>query len=239
MSERTFDDTDMGYFLPEDSQLLLTQIKNHIHFLARLAQPRIAGESREQAPEVGMAELMFCLDQLAEQLELVLEDVSWLSRPSVPQEATLETSQATLSEGEGEEEEIDDELADRPDEVVKPAAMPYATPNGATPRMVFGITLEQIDALNLLVNRIMAYGDAVSADDMADFAPGTLAVLGHTIFDRANELNEVVTAINVQLLESDGSSGSVKEPAATYAVCPPPTPVRTPIANRPYMSRLH
>ncbi len=81
------------------------------------------------------------------------------------------------------------------------------------------MTTEQIDELNLLADRIMAYGDAVSADDMADFAPGTLATLGHTIFDRANELDELVTAINEQTLAPRPGTGfSVEEPRPAYGV---------------------
>jgi len=81
------------------------------------------------------------------------------------------------------------------------------------------VTTEQIDELNLLADRIMAYGDAVSADDMADFAPGTLATLGHTIFDRANELDELVTAINEQTLAPRPGAGfSVEEPRPAYGI---------------------
>lgn len=201
MSEHAFDDMDMGYFLPEDSQLLLTQVRDHARFLARLARPRIADETREQAPEVHMGELMFCLDQLAEQLDMVLQEVAWPAQRKPTQEAT-----------EAAQDAVDVSEADDADPPAQAESGPF----------VFGVTMEQLDQLNLLVERITAYGDAVSADDMADFAPGTLSVLGHTIFDRANELDEIVTEINAQPLEPGARPRfSVKETPPAYCAQAP------------------
>jgi hypothetical protein len=209
MVEHAMEDEDMtGYFLPEDSQLLLKQLSSHIRFLARLAQPRIADETKEWAPVVGMAELMFCLDQLAEQLELVLKDVSWLEQPSRAQAAS-DTPQASA------------DTADAPE-------VAYAASAGGK-RLVFGVTLEQIDKLNRLISGIKAYGDAVFADGMADFAEGTLAMLGYTIFDQAIEVNDILNEINTQRLgQGAGGRSAVEEPRAAYGVQMPSEKERLP-----------
>jgi hypothetical protein len=208
MSEHTFDDKDMGYFLPEDSQLLLTQIKNHIHFLARLAQPRIADETQDWAPEVGMSELMFCLDQLAEQLELVLKDVSWLERsPSHP------TSRDPLAKTDEEHDETIGQDTGEGDDTSRRAYRAQADDL----RPVFGVTLDQYDRLRLLVASIKAFGDAVFADASADFAAGTLSMLGFTIFDRAVEVDDILGEIDAQTLEQ-GTRLRVEEPRAAYGV---------------------
>jgi hypothetical protein len=81
MSEHGLNDLDVpGYFLPEESQYRLARLGDHLRFLARLAQPRIADEARELPPEVRMGELAFCLELLAEQVGLVLDEVSWPAR---------------------------------------------------------------------------------------------------------------------------------------------------------------
>ncbi|MGY0634052.1 XAC0095 family protein [Luteimonas sp. A478] len=73
---------ELCYQLPEESQFRLVQLRDHIRFLAGLAQPRIADESLECAPEVRLIDLAFCLERLAEQLDLVLGEVRWRAQPS-------------------------------------------------------------------------------------------------------------------------------------------------------------
>ncbi len=198
MSEHTFDDKDMtGYFLPGDSQLLLKQLSSHVRFLARLAQPRLPDETQQGAPVMGVAEWMFCLDQLAEQLDVVLQALSWPARRVTEREAADAPQTAVGANAE----EADD-------------AIP-AIRGG----FVFGVTLDQIDMLNRLVERIKAYGDAVSADGMADFAEGTLTMLGHTIFDKAVEVDEVLVEIEAQQMpQGTRLRFAVEEPRAAYGV---------------------
>ncbi|WP_379654038.1 hypothetical protein [Pseudoxanthomonas sp. UC19_8] len=88
------------------------------------------------------------------------------------------------------------------------------------PRMLFGVTLDQIDALNTLVETIRAYADAVSAEGMADFAEGTLSRLGHSIFDRASEALAFLGEIQDQPLPDEPrvSPFSVREAPASYHV---------------------
>ncbi|MDL5364603.1 hypothetical protein QSH18_03190 [Xanthomonas sp. NCPPB 2654] len=73
-------DLDPGYYLPEEAQYRLQQLRDHMRFLARLAQPRTVDEGREAAPKVRAGELAICMELLAEQVDLVLREVSWPAR---------------------------------------------------------------------------------------------------------------------------------------------------------------
>ncbi|WP_295931929.1 hypothetical protein [uncultured Xanthomonas sp.] len=78
MAHDRLDDDDMpGYFLPEDSQFRLTKLRDHVRFLVRLAQPRTQAEERAAEPKVRMGELALCLELLAEQVDLVLDALSY------------------------------------------------------------------------------------------------------------------------------------------------------------------
>lgn len=70
-------DSDPGYYLPEEAQYRLQQLRDHMRFLARLAQPRTVDEEREAAPRVRAGELAVCMELLAEQVDMVLREVSW------------------------------------------------------------------------------------------------------------------------------------------------------------------
>jgi hypothetical protein len=78
---------DSGYFLPEESQFRLVRLGEFITFLARLAQPRSVAEEREAAPKVRAGELAVCMELLAEQLDMVLREVSWPAQPQSPSPA--------------------------------------------------------------------------------------------------------------------------------------------------------
>ncbi|WP_254459900.1 XAC0095 family protein [Xanthomonas sacchari] len=78
MSHDRLDDEDMpGYFLPEDSQFRLVKLRDHVRFLARLAQPRTQAEERAAEPKVRMGELALCLELLADQVDVVLDVLSY------------------------------------------------------------------------------------------------------------------------------------------------------------------
>ncbi len=57
-----------GYYLPEGAQYRLQQLRDHMRFLARVAQPRTQAEERARQPDICMDELAVCLELLAEQL---------------------------------------------------------------------------------------------------------------------------------------------------------------------------
>lgn len=211
MSEHAYDDKDMtGYYLPDDSQQLLAQIRHHIHFLARLATLRTPDKAREAAPAMDMAELKFCMDQLVGQLDLVIKAASKLERPQSQQSPA-----DTLEAYDDEDEAISDDF----DEDGNAPANVYAVQADDEP-LVLGVTLDQFDKLKLLVASIKAFGDAVYADATADFAKGTLSMLGYTIFDRAEEVDDILSEIDAQALLQGPARHAVKEAQATYGSQP-------------------
>lgn len=105
------------------------------------------------------------------------------------------------------------------------ASTPYALdPDAAAyglgdARLVFGVTMDQWDALDRLMQTLQAHGDVVSASNMADFARGTLPMVGHAIFDGAMEVREILDQVEMQELpQSTAPSTGVGEARAVYAV---------------------
>ncbi|CAD0347117.1 XAC0095 family protein [Xanthomonas hortorum] len=69
-----------GYYLPEGAQYRLQQLRDHMRFLARLAQPRTQAEEQLRQPAIHMDELACCLELLAEQVTQALAQVQWPAR---------------------------------------------------------------------------------------------------------------------------------------------------------------
>lgn len=193
MSRHESDDREgLGYLLPEDGQLRLARLSDHIRLLARLAQSRITHASLEHAPEVSLGELTFCLEALADQLDLVLDEVSW---------PALGTA-----------------TADAPERDITSAARPEATDTD-TGRFLFGVTLDQIDTLGRLIRTISAYGDVVSSSDMPDLAEHTLPMLGYAIFDDAAAVRDILAQVEQQRLgQAPHRRPGVGEERGVYAV---------------------
>ena len=91
------------------SQFRLKKLRQHMEFLSQLAEPRTADEERESAPEVSVGEVAICLELLAEQVSIVLDEVSWPAR--------LQAAKAT-PEAAAKEDEDDDDLEE---ELTKPS----------------------------------------------------------------------------------------------------------------------
>lgn len=210
----TFDSDDletMGYFLPEDSQLRLKKLREYVEFLSHIAQPRTADVDREWIPEINVGEVAVCLELLAEQVGLVLDDISW---PAYRSE-----SEAAL--GAGAEPEAAEEV-----------------PGNAGGRYIFGMTMEQVDTLNRLIDMISAHGDVVTASNDAELADHTLSVLGDAIFGNARTVREIIRQVESQRLKpARGSQTGVGEERATYHAGPARF---APVAGlRQYVSQLH
>ncbi|WP_211369603.1 XAC0095 family protein [Pseudoxanthomonas yeongjuensis] len=142
MSKPASNDLDtQGYFLPEDSQTRLKKLRDHMQFLSELAQPRTWKEEQEDTPEVPMGHLATCLELLAEQADLVLQEVSWPARREV--------------------------AADAPDRDVTAATSPESY-DTAVERFAFSITGEQVDLLDRLLGSISAHDDALAVRDLLD-----------------------------------------------------------------------
>ncbi|HCH0556643.1 TPA: hypothetical protein NKO30_006776 [Pseudomonas aeruginosa] len=206
MSERAFGEHgEMSYLLPEESQQRLRQLREHLEFLARLVQQRTANASPACPPEFLLSEwrysLRLVMGQLAQVLDAAKGPARYAPAHASPDDVTHEAEQASPPANAG-----------------TPQVKPYDF--NASPRMLFGVTLDQVDALNLLLDTIRAYADAVSAEDMADFAEGTLSRLGHSIFDRAGEALALLGEIQDQPLpdEPHVPPSSVREVPARYDV---------------------
>ena len=179
----TFDSDDretMGYFLPEDSQLRLQKLREYAEFLSHIAQPRTPDVQQEWIPEIHVGQVAICLELLAEQVGLVLNDLSF---------------PAYRSESDA-------------------AAMP----DDADGRYLFGMTLEQVDTLNQLIDMIVAHGDVVTASHDAELADHTLSLLGHAIFSDARAVREIIRQLESQQLNPRNSQPGVSEEQGVYHV---------------------
>jgi hypothetical protein len=200
MSTFNSDDLEtMGYFLPEDTQLRLKKLREYAEFLSHIAQPRTANEEQEGTPEIRVGEVAICLELLAEQVELVLGEISW---------------PAYRSESEAAAE------AD-----AEPAAA-EEMPGDAEERYRFGVTLDQIDTLNRLIDMMVAHGDVVTASHEAEFADHTLSVLGDALFNDARTVRAIIRQVESQRLgQARDSQTGVGEERATYHALPAHLPM--------------
>lgn len=199
----TFDSDDletMGYFLPEDSRFRLKKLREYVEFLSHVAQPRIWDEDLEGVPKIRVGEVAICLELLAEQLGLVLDDIS----------CPAERREREATAGGDAEPEATDEV---PNEVGKP--------------YLFGMTLEQVDRLNQLIDMISAHGDVVIASDDAEFARHTLPLLGDAICCDVGTMREIIDQVESQRLEPARGSQTtgVGEEWAIYRAGPSRLPV--------------
>jgi hypothetical protein len=223
MSKHDLDQMDTtGYFLPEDSQFRLKKLHGHMVFLSQLAQPRMHDEEREWAPEISTGELAVCLELLAEQAGRVLDEVSWPAERCTEHAASHEADDA-----EAHDDEVREEAHERK---VQPGEAPPAEPLAAeaagqdaakappgTERLLFGMTLEQADELDRLLNLIHAHGDVVHNSEEADMAIGTVSAMGQAIFDDAMAAQEIMEQVTAQRLPwAPKLSPRVREEPAAY-----------------------
>lgn len=195
----TFDSDDLGdpcYVLTEDGEFRLRKLRDHMRFLSRVAQPRTWGEEADGAPEIAMGELAVCLEFLAEQANRVVEAVS----PSRQRNAT---QTAHMPEPDEAADGVQD-AGDTGDE-----------------DFIYGVTLDQVDALNHLTALLSAHGDVVSATQTTAFVDHTVPVIGHAIFDGAQAVRDLVREVETQSLHRGKRSASgVREARATYGLAP-------------------
>lgn len=208
----TFDSEDletMGYFLPEDSQFRLKKLREYLEFLSHLAQPRIADEEREGVPEIRVGEVAICLEFLAEQIGQVLDELCWPAERGEKKDA---------SETDAETQAVGTEAAEP--EVAEPVM------NEVGNRHLFGVTLNQIDEINLLLDSLRAIGNVVTCSDHAELSDTTLSIMGDAITRDTQKLRDIIGDIyHEQRLESphDPQTG-VREEHASYLALPPRLP---------------
>ncbi len=198
-----------GYFLPEDSQLRLKQLCDYVGLLANLARPRQAGADHEWIAKVGPGEVANCLGLLSEQIAQVLREISW---PAVRGEhASAAGSDAEADAGV----DMADEAADTAEPVV-----------GAT-RYTSGVTLEQIDDMQLLLGSLRALANVVTCADHAEYAKATLSIMGDAIHRDVGKLREIVDAVDEaqRLTPRPAPRPGVAEEHAAYLAHPAHVPL--------------
>lgn len=242
MSKYTLDETDTtGYFLPEDSQFRLKKLHGHMVFLSQLAQPRTYGEVETgRGPEINGDELAVCLELLAEQAERVLDEATYpaervldddhpeardedeaLEVPAQAREALAacaeddeagEALTVRTQDDEGDEasgDTLGEDQAAEPDGV--------ATGEQAEAPYVFGMTMDQLDTLNRLHDRLHAFGDLVFGVERIDLAKGTLTMLGDAIFEVSETASDLMCQVNRQMLpDALRSRNRVREERGAY-----------------------
>ncbi|MGJ4801924.1 XAC0095 family protein [Luteimonas sp. SDU82] len=245
MSKYTLDETDTtGYFLPEDSHFRLAKLQDYLDFLRQLAQPRTHDEEeRNRGPQISGMELAVCMEILAEQVEQVLDEVTWPaerqvkgSQPDARDEGeAVEPAQTCKAVAGGgvedvglavaaqdgvDDEDEDDTLGDaamagQAREAAEAEGADPAEPAGA--HFVVAMTMDQLDALNRLHDRLHAHGDLVFGSERADLADGTLAVLGGVISEDARAASELMDKVAEQQLPAGRQKARhVREAHASY-----------------------
>ncbi|MDR6990657.1 hypothetical protein [Luteimonas sp. 3794] len=214
----------LGYFLTEDGQSRLRNLHQHIVFLSRLAEPRV--DEEEDGPEIDHPALAGCMDLLAEQVQLVLDTVSWPARLQVKGKPGGDQDEADDGDGDGDGDGDDDEAedVDASDDVEEAVA---TGPGGAN--YLVGMTLRQIDEANNLLDMLVAQGDLLhlSGTSGTEFTDNTIAMAGASIFDSAQALQALHRQVNSQYLtDRPAARPRVRETPPLYNVhvTAPPEP---------------
>jgi hypothetical protein len=218
MSTFNSDDRETtGYFLPEDSQLRLKKLREYVEFLSHLAQPRRPDEDQEHLPGIRPGEVAICLELLEEQIGQVLDELSWPAERG-------ETAAAREPDAE----------AEAYTEIAQPAvAKPVM--NEAGNRHLFGVTLDQIDEINLLLASLRALGNVVTCSDHAELSDATLSIMGDAIVRDTQKLRDIIRDVNARQLEPPpGKKTGVREGASYLAL-----PARSLSGGASYVVRQH
>jgi len=219
----TFDANDpgtTGYFLPEDGQLRLKQLREYVGFLTNLARPRRPDEDREWYSEIRPGEVAICMELLEEQIAQVLDELSWPAergeRAAAPK-ADAEAEAETEAEAEAEAEACTQAAAQN-------AAEPVMDEAGK--RCLFGVTLDQFDEIDRLLDSLRALGNVVTCSDHAELSDATLSIMGDVIVRDVMKLRDIIGDVNAQELKPPhGTKPGVREEWATYLALPAHVPM--------------
>jgi hypothetical protein len=198
MNETSNDVDVQGYALPQDGDQRLAKLGQCIRFLARLAQPASDDPLRTWTSRARRSELASGLQALAQQLDQAPRE-GWPASSTAAEEDDMA---AATEAGAGEDVQHEP--------------------------LMFGMTMDQLDAMDRLIQLIRAHGDVVSAHRMADLATGTLAMVGHAIFDEATEVRRILDEVEDQRwLEAKRPRAEVGELRGTYSSGPAGVAVQT------------
>ncbi|TPG50281.1 hypothetical protein EAH75_01990 [Rhodanobacter glycinis] len=217
----TFESDDLettGYFLPEDSQLRLKKLREYVEFLSHLAQPRRPDEEQEGVPEIRPGEVAICMELLEEQIAQVLGELSW---PAERRDRTAACEAAAQAAACTEAAEPD-------------AAEPVR--DAAGNRFLFGVTLDQLDEINLLLSSLGALGNVVTCSDHAELSDVTLSIMGDAIVRDTEKLRDIIRDVNAQDLQPPhGTKPGVREERACYLALT----ASVPTGGASYLVRQH
>ncbi|MDH5833391.1 XAC0095 family protein [Luteimonas kalidii] len=245
MSKHTMDARGTtGYFLPEESHFRLKKLHGHMEFLSQLAQPRRDDEEDTGfGPEISGDEMAVCLELLAEQAGRVLDEVTWPAERKTAAQRSQARGEDDLDDRAEAEEAEEAEDAEEADEALDaepqddeagelPPANAQEDADSGTDEasgagdadadatadpLVIGMTMDQLDALNRLHDRLHAYGDMVLGLERMTLADGTPTVLGEVIFEDAEAASKLMDQVAGQCLPDElrGTRG-VREAHAAY-----------------------
>jgi hypothetical protein len=201
----------LGYFLPEDSEFRLRKLRDYMMFLSRLAQPRSADEVHPwgRRPDLRTVDLEICLELLAEQVQIVVDEVTW--------PAEREAKEPGAEEGDGPEAGTD------------PAARRY----------VFGLTGAQFDALARLFEALSTQGEVMAGGNGIALDHRTLTLVGQAVTNGMAAARDILDQVEAQPLVQPVARKGVREARAAYGApaaepalsrCVLPTPRQQPSA---------
>jgi len=202
----TIDTNDLGttgYFLPEDSQLRLKQLREYMGFLTNLARPRRPDEDREWYSEIRPGEVAICMELLEEQIAQVLDELSWPAERG-ERAAAGEADADAKARTRAAQPEVAGPLMDE-----------------AGNRLLAGVTLDQIDKIDRLLDSLRALGNVVTCSDHAELSDVTLSIMGDAIVRDVEKLRDILRDVQGQKLEPlRATKPGVREEWATYGVLP-------------------
>ncbi|UNK41354.1 hypothetical protein MNO14_10215 [Luteimonas sp. S4-F44] len=217
-------DTDehLGYYLSVDAQFRLERLRVFMRFIARLAEPRT---SEDDPPQLDWQELQFCMEQLAEQIDSVMEVLDWPAWRNAADRTAEDATSASMDEDDAVPAERAVKTARPGDQASRastgqaedaPAATSFGQCTDGEP-FVFGLTTDQADALGRLLQTIAAHGDVIASDHADDLADDTLSTLGLAISEGADDARVLLDQIETQRLGvASRPIHGVEEPRPRY-----------------------
>jgi hypothetical protein len=209
MSTNESKDTEAnGHVAPEDARLRLKKLHEYVTFLANLARLRQSNEGKEWTADIRPRELAICLEQLEQQIAQVMEGLSWPDERRTKATASEANANANAEACKAEDGGVPDTDAEAAEIIDRATGKRYLS----------GITLEQIDEINLLLSNLHAVGNVVCCADHAEYSVATLAVMGDAIYRDVDKIHDIVDTIyeSQRFFGPKYTLNSVREAQASY-----------------------
>lgn len=202
-----------GGVLPEGTQRRLKKLQEYVTFLVHLTGPL---QTNEGSADVHPAELKLCLDQLVQRVAPVIDALS---------EGVARQKAAATAAADAANEAHAGKDGDAPDTDAEATSAPKSR---SGERYTAGITLDQVDEINLLLESLRALGNVVYCADHAEYSKATLAIMGDAIYRDVDKLHDILNEIyDSQRFESTDTLNSVREAPASYIALPDHSPARS------------